>query len=292
MNILVTGANGQLGTEMRLKSAGSQHRFIFTDINDLPGVETVHLDISDADAVRIVADSEAVDVIVNCAAYTNVDAAEEDEATADLLNNRAPGNLAEVAASVGATLIHISTDYVFPGNGCTPIPETAPVAPQSVYGSTKLAGEKAVANSGCKYVIIRTAWLYSPWGRNFVKTMRTLTATRPVVKVVYDQVGSPTCAADLADAIMHIVDGGLLDRTGIYHFTDEGAVSWFDLACAVKELCGNGGIVLPCLSSEFPSKVKRPNYSVLDKSKFKETFGYSIPYWRDSLRDCIARLEK
>lgn len=291
MNVLVTGANGQLGTELRLLSKTSSSRYIFTDVNDIPGVETVHLDITDCEAVRIVAESEDVDVIVNCAAYTNVDAAEDDEATAALLNAKAPENLAEVAAATGATLIHISTDYVFAGGSCLPIRESAPTGPTSVYGRTKLAGERQVANSGCNYIILRTAWLYSPWGRNFVKTMRGLTSTRDEVKVVYDQVGSPTYAADLAAAIIHIIDSGRCSCKGVYHFSDEGAVSWFDFANAVCELSGNKCRILPCLSSEFPSKVARPAYSVLDKSLFKSTFGFDIPYWRDSLRDCIERMK-
>lgn len=291
MNVLITGANGQLGTEIRVLGRTSGSRFIFTDVNDIPGVETVHLDITDIDAVRIVAESEKVDVIVNCAAYTNVDAAEDDEATAALLNAKAPENLAEVAAETGATLIHISTDYVFAGGSCRPIAESAPTGPTSVYGRTKLEGERQIANSGCNYIILRTAWLYSPWGRNFVKTMRNLTSTREEVKVVYDQVGSPTYAADLAAAIIHIIDGGFCSKKGVYHFTDEGAVSWFDFACAVCELSGNSCRMVPCLSTEFPSKVVRPAYSVLDKSLFKRTFGFDIPYWRDSLRACIDRMK-
>jgi len=290
MNILVTGANGQLGTELRLLSPRSHHRFIFTDINDLPGVETVHLDITDKDAVKIVCDSESVDLIVNCAAYTNVDAAEDDERAADLLNCQAASILADVAASRKASLIHVSTDYVFPGKSFTPITEKAEPAPVSVYGRTKLAGERKVVNSGCRYIIIRTAWLYSPWGKNFVKTIKNLAASRDEIKVVYDQVGSPTYAYDLASAIIHIVEENQMGKCGIYHFTDEGAVSWYDFAQAVRELCGSRCRILPCLSSEFPSKVARPHYSVLDKSLFRNTFSYDIPYWRDSLRACIERL--
>lgn len=292
MNILVTGANGQLGTELRLCSEASGHRFIFTDINDVPGVETVHLDITDIQAVRLVCDSEAVDLIVNCAAYTNVDKAEDDEDTALLLNCKAAANLAEVAAARKATLIHVSTDYVFPGNGCTPMKESDTPDPRSAYGRTKLAGEKAVMNSGCNYIILRTAWLYSPFGKNFVKTMGRLTEANPSVNVVVDQVGSPTSAADLADAIMHIITTGQTSRSGIYHFSNEGAISWFDFASAINEIRGTGCDVRPCMSSEFPSKVDRPHYSVLDKTLFKTTFGYRIPYWRDSLAACIARIWK
>lgn len=292
MNILVTGANGQLGTELRLCSVRSGHRFIFTDVSDLPEVETVHLDITDKQAVRLVCDSESVDLIINCAAYTNVDGAEQDEASAHLLNCVAAGNLADVMAARRGTLIHVSTDYVFPGDGCTPMKESDAPAPRSAYGRTKLAGEKAVANSGCKYIILRTAWLYSPFGKNFVKTMGRLTQTNPTVKVVVDQVGSPTSAADLADAIMHIIESGQTDKCGIYHFSNEGAISWFDFANAINELRGTGCDVQPCLSAEFPSKVARPHYSVLDKTLFKTSFGYSIPYWRDSLAKCIARIWK
>ena len=290
MNILVTGANGQLGTELRLGSAGSPHRYIFTDINDLPGVETVHLDITDRKAVETLCASENVDLIVNCAAYTAVDAAEDDEQTACLLNATAPSILAGVAAARGARLIHISTDYVFPGDGCTPISEAVRPAPRSAYGRTKLSGEENVRRSGCGAIIIRTAWLYSPFGKNFVKTMAGLTARNSSVSVVYDQVGTPTSAADLAAAIIHIIDTGRTGLSGTYHFSNEGAVSWFDVACAVNELCGHGCDVRPCLSSQFPSKVERPHYSVLDKSLFRETFGFRIPEWRESLKKCIDRL--
>ena len=292
MNVLVTGANGQLGTELRLCSAGSGHDFIFTDVTDIQGVETVHLDITDVDAVRAVCDSESVDLIVNCAAYTNVDAAEDDEATADLLNRIAPSNLAQVAAGRNIPLIHISTDYVFPGEASSPLKETDRPGPVSAYGRTKLAGELAVTASGCGYIIIRTAWLYSPFGRNFVKTMGRLFETHDSVNVVVDQVGSPTYAHDLAAAIMHIIETGQTGRSGIYHFSDEGAISWYDFAEAILELKGGDCRISPCLSSEFPSKVSRPHYSVLDKSLFKDTFGFDIPYWRDSLKDCIQRLWK
>ena len=292
MNILVTGANGQLGTELRNLSVGSAHNFVFTDVTQVPGAPTFNLDITNPDAVRLVVDSERIDVIVNCAAYTAVDKAEEDFRTADELNHLAPGYLAAAAAGAGATLIHVSTDYVFPGTACTPIPESAPTGPQSVYGSTKLAGERAVADSGCNYIIFRTAWLYSPYGNNFVKTMLRLTSERESVKVVYDQVGSPTCAEDLAALIMHVLDRGLLDRKGIYHFTDEGAVSWFDFARHICEYAGHKCRVEPCLSAEFPSKVKRPSYSVLDKSLVRKTFGWEVPYWTDSLKKCIEKTGK
>ena len=291
MNILVTGANGQLGCELRLKSVGSPHHFIFTDVSEVPDVETVYLDITNQAAVALVAESENVDLIVNCAAFTNVDAAESNLSMADLLNRKAVRNLADVASARKAGLIHISTDYVFPGNGCTPIREDETPDPGSAYGSTKLAGEKEIFNSGCNYIILRTAWLYSPFGKNFVKTMLHLTEVNSTIKVVYDQVGSPTYAADLAAAIVRIIDEGQLHKKGVYHFTDEGAVSWYDFAQAICSLGGNVCDIRPCLSAEFPSKVDRPHYSVLDKSLFKNTFGIEIPYWRTSLEDCIKRLK-
>jgi len=291
MNILVTGSNGQLGNEMRCLSKGSAHSFVFTDVNEVPGVETIHLDITNKDAVAIIAESEKIDVIVNCAAYTAVDKAEDDRAFAETLNCTAVRNLSQVAASRGASLIHISTDYVFPGTACSPIPETAVPDPKSVYGATKLAGERAVKESRCRGIVIRTAWLYSPFGKNFVKTMLRLTSENESVKVVCDQVGTPTYAKDLALLIMKIIDENMLDRTGVYHFSDEGAVSWYDFAQAINELGGNSSKVLPCSSEEFPAKASRPHYSVLDKTLVKKTFGVEIPYWRDSLKDCLTRLK-
>lgn len=275
--------------ELRNASRNSAHHFIFTDVSDVPGLDTVWLDITNKDAVSLVVDSERVDVIVNCAGYTAVDRAEDDEAMARLLNADAPGYLAEVAASYGASLIHISTDYVFSGKDNVPVPETAEPCPQSVYGRTKLAGEKAVRNSSCNYVIIRTAWLYSPYGKNFVKTMKRLTRDNDSIKVVVDQVGSPTCAADLAAAILTIIDSGKISCKGVYHFTDEGAISWYDFARHICSLSGNKCRVEPCLSQEFPSKVDRPHYSVLDKTLIKNTFGVDVPYWLDSLEKYISK---
>lgn len=292
MNILVTGANGQLGRELRNASKGSSHRFIFTDVSQIPGEETIYLDITNVDAIRIISSSERVDMIVNCAAYTNVDKAEEDLATADMLNRQAAGNLAAVAEERGALLIHISTDYVFPGTGHVPYTETDTPDPLGAYGITKYAGEKAVADSGCRYMIFRTAWLYSPYGKNFVKTMMKLTAENESIKVVSDQVGTPTCAADLAELIMKIIDEGLADRTGIYHFTDEGCISWYDFAVAVNDICGHKCAVRPCHTDEFPTKTRRPHYSVLDKTKVKDTFGITIPHWFASLKDCVHRIQE
>ncbi len=292
MNILVTGANGQLGTELRIITAGSRNRYIFSDVISLPGVETVNLDITNIEAIRIICESERIDVIVNCAAYTNVDKAEDDTQMAMLINSTAAGNLARVAGERGATLIHISTDYVFNGRTAVPYKEDHPTAPLGVYGSTKLAGEKEIEKSGCRWIILRTAWLYSPYGRNFVKTMRQLTAERDSLKVVFDQVGTPTYARDLASLIATIIDRGMLDRTGIYHFSNEGAISWYDFAKAICELCGNTCDIKPCHTGEYPTKAVRPHFSVFDKTKVKETFGIAIPYWKDSLKDCIDRLQQ
>ena len=290
MNILVTGANGQLGTEIRNLSEGMGHHFIFSDVSEVPGRETVYLDITNPDAIRIVCRSEDVDVIVNCAAYTDVARAEDDIDFAALLNHTAPGHLAAVAREIGATLIHISTDYVFHGDASVPYREEDVPQPLGVYGATKLQGEEAVRASGCKYLIFRTAWLYSPYGKNFVKTVRRLTAEKPEMKCVFDQVGTPTYAADLSALILKVIAEDQLDKTGTYHFTDEGVISWYDFAKAIAALSGNTCDIRPCHSDEFPSKAARPHYSVLDKTKVKETFGITIPYWLDSLKECINRL--
>ncbi|MBR4755674.1 MAG: dTDP-4-dehydrorhamnose reductase, partial [Bacteroidales bacterium] len=267
-------------------------RYIFTDVSSLPGVETVFLDITNLDALRIICDSEQVDVIVNCAAYTAVDKAEDDHAGAMMLNSTAVGNLAKVAAERDAVLIHISTDYVFHGDATVPYKEDWPTDPLGVYGSTKLLGEREIAKSGCRSIVFRTAWLYSPYGKNFVKTMRYLTAERKSLKVVFDQVGTPTYAKDLASLIVKVIGEDMLDRTGTYHYSNEGAISWYDFAKAICELSGNRCEIRPCHTEEFPSKAERPRFSVLDKTKVKETFGITIPYWRDSLIDCIKRLGK
>ena len=290
MNILVTGANGQLGTELRNLSAASKNRYIFTDVNELPGVETLHLDATDLDAVRIVADTEGVDAIINCAAYTNVDGAESDHGLCDLLNRQLPANLAAVAKERKALLVHISTDYVFGGNASVPYKEDSVPDPTGVYGATKLLGENAIQSSGCKYLILRTAWLYSPYGKNFVKTMLRLTAERDFLKVVFDQVGTPTYAEDLARVIVDLVDGGKVLESGIFNYTNEGVTSWYDFARAICQLGGNRCDIQPCHSDEFPSKVHRPHYSVLDKTKIKNTYAIRIPYWLDSLERCVERL--
>lgn len=285
MNILVTGANGQLGRCMRKAAAGSADRYVFTDVGEL--------DITDGGAVERMVREEGIDVIVNCAAYTNVDRAETDGEFAELLNAGAVRNLAEAIKTNGGTLIHISTDYVFGGSqGNTPRGEGEPACPTGVYGLTKLHGEQAIAASGCKALIVRTAWLYSEYGRNFVKTMLSLTATRPELKVVFDQCGTPTYAQDLADAIFHIVENRLFEgREGVYHYSNEGVCSWYDFTKAIAAMAGNRGCdIQPCHSDEFPSPVKRPAYSVLDKTKFKRAFGLRVPYWTESLRTCIGNL--
>ena len=292
MNILVTGANGQLGTELRLLPRKRGYRYIFSDISSRPGEETLFLDITNLEAIRLIAASEKIDVIVNCAAYTDVDKSEGDQAMADLLNHQGAANLARAAAERGAAMIHISTDFVFGGDNVnTPIRESFPPNPLGVYGATKLLGENAVRESGCRSIIIRTAWLYSPWGKNFVKTMMRLTAERDSLMVVSDQIGTPTSAHDLAALIGGIITGGKLDRTGTYHFSNEGACSWYDFACAIRDLAGNTCNIRPCHSNEYPSKARRPAYSVLDKTLVKETFGVEIPHWFASLRDCISRIQ-
>ena len=283
MNILVTGANGQLGNEMQRAAKNSSNHYIFTDV--------AQLDITDREAVLKTVKDNGIQVIVNCAAYTNVDKAEDDRDTADLINNQAVGNLAIAAKEADATLIHISTDYVFKGDRCTPCREDWETDPLGVYGITKLAGEKSIERTGCRHIIIRTAWLYSPFGKNFVKTMQKLTAEKDSLKVVFDQVGTPTYAGDLADAIARIIETGQLGKQGIYHFSNEGVCSWYDFAREICELSGNTCNIQPCHSDEFPSKVKRPHFSVLDKTKIKDTFGIEVPYWKDSLKKCIRELK-
>lgn len=293
MNILITGANGQLGREMRLVSQSSQDRYIFTDVVEADDVETTLLDMTDREAVNALVDKENIDFIVNCAAYTNVDKAETDEALCRKLNAEAPRILADAMKRRNGWLIHISTDYVFGGDPYnTPCREDQKGTPTGVYGQTKLEGEQAIMASGCNYIIIRTAWLYSEYGKNFVKTMLQLTATKPQLRVVFDQVGTPTYALDLANAIATIMSNGKgLKAKGIYHFSNEGVCSWYDFTKMIAEMAGHSQCdIQPCHSDEFPSPVKRPAYSVLDKTKIKQTFGFAVPYWTDSLRVCLIRL--
>ena len=309
MNILVTGSNGQLGNEMRIKSLGSSDRYIFTDVveaspesiamlqklaGDKVDVSTVKLDITDLDAVRSLVRENNVNAIVNCAAYTNVDAAETNQDLAELLNAKAPQHLASAMNEVGGLLVHISTDYVFgqePYN--TPCREDQKGTPTGVYGLTKLHGEQNIIASGCNYIIIRTAWLYSEFGKNFVKTMLNLTATKPELKVVFDQVGTPTYAGDLAEVIFKILEERKFEgNTGIYHYSNEGVCSWFDFTKMIAEYSGHLDCnIQPCHSDEFPSPVKRPSFSVLDKTKIKTVFGLSVPYWTEPLKNCINSLK-
>lgn len=320
MTILVTGANGQLGNEMRIVSKCSTDRYIFTDVCDEhpESIEMLHklagddidtttnkLDITNLDTIREMVKENDVKVIVNCAAYTNVDAAESNEVLAEKLNADAPKNLAIAMKEVNGLLIHISTDYVFGGTPCnTPCKEDQKGSPTGVYGLTKLHGEQGIVAANCNYVILRTAWLYSEFGKNFVKTMLNLTATKPQLKVVFDQAGTPTYAFDLAKVISVIIEDYIKEsscynqwatypKSGIYHFSNEGVCSWFDFTKMIAEYVGNTGCnILPCHSSEFPSKVIRPAYSVLDKTKLKNTFGIVIPYWTDSLRMCISNMKE
>lgn len=294
MNILVTGANGQLGNEMRIVSKGSKDNYIFTDVVEAEGQETTILDITDLGAVRNMVKEKDVQVIVNCAAYTNVDKAETDVELCELLNAKAPENLAIAMKEVGGLLIHISTDYVFGGDPYnTPCTEEQKGTPTGIYGLTKLHGEYNILASGVEHVIIRTAWLYSEFGKNFVKTMLNLTATKPQLKVVFDQVGTPTYAYDLAKVIFDIVDNRKYEgNTGIYHFSNEGVCSWYDFTKMIAEYAGHCDCdIQPCHSDEFPSSVKRPPYSVLDKTKIKKVFGLTIPYWTNSLQKCIVNLK-
>lgn len=322
MTILVTGANGQLGNEMRIVTKGSKDKYIFTDVceehpesiemlHKLAGEDvdtsTVKLDITNLESIRQMVKENDVKVIVNCAAWTNVDAAEDPEKyeLVELLNAKAPENLAVAMKEVNGLLVHISTDYVFGGDPYnTPCKEDQKGTPTGVYGLTKLHGEQAIQNVGCNHVIIRTAWLYSEFGKNFVKTMLNLTATKPQLKVVFDQVGTPTYAYDLAKTITAIIknyQNTITDnhspityaKSGIYHFSNEGVCSWYDFTKMIAEYAGTTGCEIhPCHSDEFPSPVRRPAYSVLDKSKIKKFFGLNIPYWTKSLLFCMHNLEK
>lgn len=302
MNILVTGANGQLGNEMRIVAKSLSHNFLFTDVSQQDGVETTYLDITNLDDIRKMVSEHNINVIVNCAAWTNVDGAEDPEkyALVEKLNATAPENLAKAMAEVDGWLVQISTDYVFgkePYN--TPCKEDQKGTPTGVYGATKLLGEQKVIATGCKHMIIRTAWLYSEFGKNFCKTMLALTASKPQLKVVFDQCGTPTYALDLANAIVKMLEKPVV---GTYHFSNEGVCSWYDFTKMIQQIAveletrnqkpeTHGSCdVQPCHSDEFPSPVKRPAYSVLDKTSIKETFGVNVPYWTDSLRKCIANI--
>ncbi len=287
MNILVTGANGQLGSEMRIVSRESRDNYIFTDVAEL--------DITDLDAVRSMVADNNVEVIINCAAYTNVDKAEDDVELCELLNAKAVENLAIAMKEVDGLLVHVSTDYVFGGDPYnTPCTEDKKGTPTGVYGRSKLHGEQNIQRVGCNHLIIRTAWLYSEYGKNFVKTMLALTSAKPQLKVVFDQVGTPTYAYDLAAAIFDIVaNRKFVGNNGVYHYSNEGVYSWYDFTKMIAEYAGNTSCdIQPCHSNEFPSKVVRPAYSVLDKTKIKTTFGVSVPYWTDSLKVCLRNIKE
>jgi dTDP-4-dehydrorhamnose reductase len=290
MRILVTGGCGQLGMCLR-RIADQADKWVFTDVIDAP--DTLHLDITSLEAIRAMVAEHQIDTIINCAAYTNVDAAEDNESLAELLNAKAVENLALAMKEVGGLLVHISTDYVFGGEPYnTPCREEMTGTPTGAYGRTKLHGEQAILRSGVRHVIIRTSWLYSEYGKNFVKTMLNLTATRPALKVVFDQVGTPTYAGDLAEAILTVISSGV-GKSQVYHFSNEGVCSWYDFAKAIAEYGGHTACdIQPCHSDEFPSKVNRPSYSVLDKSKIKAAFGLAIPYWTDSLKKCVRNLSE
>lgn len=293
MNILVTGANGQLGNEMRLITRNSADNYFFTDVNEVEGQQTIFLDITDYDAIHNMVKDNEIDAIVNCAAYTNVDKAETDDSLCHRLNAEAPALLAKAMAEVDGLLVHISTDYVFGGDPYnTPCKEDQKGTPTGIYGKTKLEGEENIIASGVKHIILRTAWLYSEFGNNFVKTMMNLTATKPSLNVVFDQCGTPTYAGDLAELICQIItDRSYEDNTGIYHYSNEGVCSWYDFTMKIAEIAGNTECnIQPCHSDEFPSPVKRPAYSVLDKTKVKQTFGITVPYWTVSLKKCMAKL--
>lgn len=294
MNILVTGANGQLGNEIRIVANESSDTYIYTDVVEIEGLKTTLLDITSLDSVRKIVKENDVECIINCAAYTNVDKAETDEAMCELLNAKAVDNLAIAMKEVNGILVHVSTDYVFGGELYnTPCKEDQKGTPTGVYGKTKLQGERNILSSGCHHIIIRTAWLYSEFGKNFLKTMLNLTASKPELKVVFDQVGTPTYAYDLAAAIYKIVsERKYKGNDGVYHYSNEGVCSWYDFTKVIAEYAGHTKCdIHPCHSEEFPSPVKRPAYSVLDKTKIKTTFGVEVPYWTDSLKNCMRNIE-
>jgi len=284
--ILVTGSNGQLGSEIReLTKNDGTNVYFYTDVSEL--------DITDKSAVNKFVEEQKINIIINCAAYTQVDKAEEDEKTAFLINATAPGNLAEACKKYDATLFHISTDYVFDGSNNVPYIETESTSPLGVYGRSKLKGEEIIQQSGCSYIIIRTSWLYSSFGHNFVKTIARLSSEKDELKVVFDQIGTPTYARDLATGIFAIIQNDQFkNRKGVYHYSNEGVCSWYDFAKAINEYFGNDCHIRPCHSDEFPAKVTRPHYSVLDKTNIKNDFGIEIGYWRDSLCKCVELLKQ
>ncbi len=282
-HILVTGANGQLGNELRLLAPQSADscRFFFTDVQEL--------DITDRKAVYTFVENNRIDTVVNCAAFTAVDKAESEPERCDLLNHIAPGYLAEAVAAQGGTMVQVSTDYVFDGRACVPYREEDATNPQTVYGRTKLEGEEAVIRSCAGSMVIRTAWLYSTFGQNFVKTMMRLGRERESLGVVFDQLGSPTYARDLAAAILAAIDKGIVP--GVYHFTNEGVCSWYDFTRAIHRIAGiNSCNVTPIHTADYPVPAQRPHFSVLDKGKIKSTYGLEIRWWEDALKDCMENM--
>lgn len=284
MNILVTGCNGQLGNEIQLLEKGNgKHVFFNTDVNEL--------DITDENAINAFVDANNIDGIINCAAYTAVDKAESNEALCHTLNATAPGYLAAAMGRRGGWMVQVSTDYVFDGTKHTPYSETDPTCPDSVYGRTKLEGEQLVRQHCERAMIVRTAWLYSIFGNNFVKTMIRLGKEKTELGVIFDQIGTPTYARDLAVAIMTAVEKGI--TPGIYHFSNEGVTSWYDFTKAIHRIAGISGChVRPIHTEEYPTPARRPHYSVLDKTKIKATYNIEVPYWEESLAECISKLDK
>ena len=293
MNVLVIGSDGQLGREVRNVSSKWSDRYFFADLSETCGEDTIRLDVTDIDAVRRVVQENDIDIIVNCAAYTDVERAEDNPAQCELLNADAPRGLAEIMKEADGLLFHISTDYVFDGSQIIPYTEDVEPSPLSVYGRTKLNGEKAVEASGCKYIIIRTSWLYSEYGRNFVKTMLRLFSERSQINVVSDQKGTPTYALDLAEVICSIIGNGQYHgKYGIYNYSNAGECSWYEFAEEISRIDGNDSCgISPCTTDDYPVKAARPLYSVLDKSKIVDTFGVEVPYWKDSLQKCLANLK-
>ena len=290
MNILVTGCNGQLGNEMQLQAKDNgQHRYYFTDVVIPENSIAQKLDITNEQEVDTFVEKNEIDCIVNCVAYTAVDKAESNEELCDLLNNIAPGYLAKAVGKRGGSIVQISTDYVFDGTSYKPVTEEQPTCPNSVYGRTKLAGEERVKANCKNHLIIRTAWLYSTFGNNFVKTMIRLGQEKAELGVIFDQVGTPTYARDLATAIFTAINQGIVP--GIYHFSNEGVISWYDFTKAIHRIAGITTChVKPLHTMEYPTPAARPHYSVLDKTKIKNTYGIEVPYWEDSLRECISKL--
>ena len=290
MNILVTGCNWQLGNEMQLQAKDNgQHRYYFTDVVIPENSIAQKLDITNEQEVDTFVEKNEIDCIVNCAAYTAVDKAESNEELCDLLNNIAPGYLAKAVGKRGGSIVQISTDYVFDGTSYKPVTEEQPTCPNSVYGRTKLAGEERVKANCKNHLIIRTAWLYSTFGNNFVKTMIRLGQEKAELGVIFDQVGTPTYARDLATAIFTAINQGIVP--GIYHFSNEGVISWYDFTKAIHRIAGITTChVKPLHTMEYPTPAARPHYSVLDKTKIKNTYGIEVPYWEDSLRECISKL--